>query len=205
MPKVGLNKQIIIDTAIRLIEENGYENFSMRGLAKHLHIKTASLYNHVKGMGEIWTEVSIYAIEALNQAQFSAIAEKKGDAAMIALANAYRDYALEHPEIYKVVMSRYCPHNSEIEMAENAGDIPSITIPFMQVLSDYPLDPMQKMHWQRVLRSIIHGFLSQAEAGYFCHLPIDTNTSYQVAIRCFIDGLNAACQRAAEDQLASIS
>lgn len=68
----------------------------------------------------------------------------------------------------------------------------------MQVLSDYPLDSEQIMHWQRALRSIIHGFLSQEEAGYFCHFPIDSNRSYALAIQCYVDGLNAAVRKEGE-------
>lgn len=47
------------------------------------------------------------------------------------------------------------------------------------------------IHWQRILRSIIHGFLTQEEAGFFQHYPISVEISYQAAIRCFLNGLYA--------------
>lgn len=178
---------MVVAAAIEMIETDGYDNFSMRGLAEKLNIKTASLYNHVESMDEIMAEVGRYAVATLNQEQFSAIARLEKDSAVLALAIAYRNFAKARPELYKVVMSLHKRQNAEVE--ETAKPI---TAPFMQVFSGYPLSEEQKMHWQRVLRSIIHGFLSQEEAGYFCHYPINECDSYYLAIRCFIDGLNAA-------------
>lgn len=193
MPRTGLTKQAIVDAAIQLIEEEGYSAFSMRELAKRLDVKAASLYNHVGSMDEVLAEVGAYAIGALNQMQFSAIEGVQKDAAIIALAMAYRQFAKEHPALYEVIMSL---HKTGKEVIEKTAH--PITAPFMQVLSDYPLDSEQIMHWQRVLRSIIHGFLSQEEAGYFCHFPIDSNRSYALAIQCYVDGLNAAVRKEGE-------
>ncbi|MBE6632315.1 MAG: TetR/AcrR family transcriptional regulator [Ruminococcaceae bacterium] len=186
MPRVGLNKKTIVDAAVKLMEEKGYEEFSLRILADSLNVKTASLYNHISGMDELIANVGEYAVGALNEAQYKAIEDLQKREAILALALAYRRYAKEHPEMYKVVMSLYKTKKEIIE--RSAVPVPA---PFMQVLGDYPLDEKEKMHWQRVLRSILHGFLSQDEAGYFCHFPIDENESYVLGIDCFIDGLEA--------------
>ena len=39
MPKKGLNREIIIETAVRLIEERGIPGLSMRELAEALGVK----------------------------------------------------------------------------------------------------------------------------------------------------------------------
>lgn len=193
MPRAGLNKQIIVDAAIRLIEEKGYHALSMRELAKSLNVKAASLYNHIENMDEVIAKVGKYTISALNQTQFSAIEGLEKDSAIFALAIAYRQFAKDHPELYKVIMSLHRTDNAVIEKSARP-----ITAPFMHVLNDYPLNEEQKMHWQRVLRSIIHGFLSQEEAGYFCHFPVNEESSYELGIQCYIDGLNAAVQNKAD-------
>ena len=69
MPRMGLNKQSVVDAAITLIEEKGYEHFSMRELADRLQVKTAALYNHVESMDALHLEVGHYAIARLGQAQ----------------------------------------------------------------------------------------------------------------------------------------
>ena len=190
MPKSGLNKQKIVDAAIQLIEEKGYHNFSMHELAKRLNIKTASLYKHVENLDEVLSEVGAFSIHALNEAEYSAISDMKGDAAIFAIANSYYRFAKEHPELYRVVMSLHRSQNPQIERAAAP-----ITAPFMEVLAGYPLSQKEKQHWQRVLRSILHGFASQEEAGYFCHFPIDGDESFAVAIQCFVDGLNTRIKR----------
>ncbi len=43
----GLNKEIIVNAAKELIEQEGVQNFSMRKLADKLEVKTASLYTPI--------------------------------------------------------------------------------------------------------------------------------------------------------------
>lgn len=59
----------------------------------------------------------------------------------------------------------------------------------MKVLNDYQLSQKQKMHWQRILRGMMHGFISEEKAGYFTHYPVATGDSYKSAVQCVIDGL----------------
>ena len=51
----GLNKEIIVDAAKELIEQDGFPAFSMRRLAEKLNIKTASLYAHIESMDALFT------------------------------------------------------------------------------------------------------------------------------------------------------
>ena len=62
--------------------------------------------------------------------------------------------------------------------------------PFMRVLEDYRLTEERRMHWQRVLRGLMHGFASEEQARYFSHYPVSVDESYQIAVRCMIDGLH---------------
>lgn len=185
MPRYGLNGPIILKTAISLIEEKSFKNFSMRELARVLDVKAASLYNHIGNMDELLSEVGAYSVGLLNKTEFCAIEGLSGDTAIWALAKAYRSFAKEHPELYNVIMSLFKSHNP---IMEKSGMI--IATPFMQVLSDYPLDDTQKAHWQRIFRSILHGFLSQEDAGYFSHYPIDEEETFKLGIQCYINGLN---------------
>ena len=50
----------------------------------------------------------------------------------------------------------------------------------------YRLTREQMMHLQRVFRSIMHGFISQEEAGCFRQFPVDVEESYRMAVRGFI-------------------
>ena len=100
---------------------------------------------------------------------------------MEALADAYHRFGKERPEIYKVILSLPMVKNDALQTA--AGDIVE---PIIAVLSGYRLAEEHKMHLQRVLRSIMHGFISQEEAGCFRHFPADVSDSYKMAVQGFI-------------------
>lgn len=186
MAQRGINRDVILAKAVEMIEQRGTPAISMRELAEELEIKTPSLYNHVKGVNELLIDASRCAVSQLRQVQLAAIEGKNRDEALSALADAYRGFAKEHAGLYKMTVAlRDLPGDVSAQMAA------AIAEPIFLVLSRYDLSEEQAVHWQRILRSIIHGFLTQEEAGFFQHYPVSAEASYQVAIRCFLNGLHA--------------
>ncbi len=186
MPRMGLDHEAVVQAAVQLIEREGLEHFSMAKLAQSLNIRTASLYNHVENMAALFTDIGLESVARMVGAEQQAIAGKKGDDALFAIAQAYRSFALEHRELYHVVMGLQKHQNKVLELA--AGQI---TEPILQVLAGYCLDQVQQIHWQRVLRAMMHGFVSHEEAGGFSHFPVNREESYHIAIQCVADALNA--------------
>jgi len=181
----GLNKELLIETAKDLIDEYGYSNFSMRLLADKLGVKTASLYTHIDSMNSLITEVGLLVLKEQKEYLMSYISGKHRGQAVMALALAYRNFAKEHKELYRFIMQIPISSNDELKRAATM-----VTEPFMHVLIEYKFSNKQKMHWQRILRGTMHGFISQEEYGYFSHYPIDVEESYKLAIQCLIEGLN---------------
>lgn len=181
----GLNKVIIVEAAKDLIEQDGFQQFSMRKLAEKLEVKTASLYTHVESMDALFTEVGLSALKAQKECLLNAIGEKHGDDAITALAESYRHFSYEHAELYHLIMQM---PSSDNEVLKDAAAMTAE--PFMCVLTDYRISDDRKMHWQRVLRGLMHGFVSEEQSGYFSHYPVSSDESYYVAINCVIDGLH---------------
>lgn len=181
----GLNKEIIVDAAKELIEQNGFSEFSMRRLAEKLNVKTASLYAHIESMEALFTEIGLSALKNQRDDLLRAVGEQHGDAAVTALADGYRHFAAEHAELYKIIMQM--PSGNDAVLKEAAA---MTAESFMQVLADYRLTEHQKMHWQRVLRGLMHGFASEEQAGYFSHYPVSVDDSYKTAVACVIAGLH---------------
>ena len=117
LPRQGLDRQAVVQAALRLIEEKGYAAFSMGELAKSLHVRPASLYNHIENLESLYTEVGLAAISQMVAEEEKAIQNQTGDAAMFALAHAYRDFARTHYELYKVIMSFQRRKNHVLEIA----------------------------------------------------------------------------------------
>lgn len=187
MPRKGLTKEAVIDAAIELIEEQGNRAFSLNELARRLEIKPASLYNHIENMEELTGAVGYRIAGMIKQAELNAIADKSGDAALFALCDAYRAFAQEHIDLYKVIMGMQKDKNACTEAA--CGEMID---PILQVLSDYGITESEKMHWQRILRAVMHGFITHEYAGGFCHFPIEQNETYRRAIETVALGLHTA-------------
>ncbi len=186
----GLNRDGIVEAAKKLIEENGFGAFSMRMLAEKLGVKTASLYAHIESMDALFTEVGLSALNDQKAAQLAAIEGKSGDAAIFALAESYRAFAKAHAALYQLIMQMPMGKDKTLRAAAAMTAEPS-----MQILRDYSIPEERRMHWQRVLRGVMHGFVSQEASGYFSHYPVDLGESYRLAIGCVVDGLHREAAR----------
>ena len=181
----GITKELIIATAVGMIEEGGFKRFSMRKLAESLGVKTASLYAHIESMDALFTEIGLYALNAQRNALLSAMDNCSGDEAVLALSGAYRSFAFEHGELYDLIMQM--PIGKD-ETLKEAASITADT--FMRALCEYNIPAERKMHWQRVLRGTMHGFVSSEKFGYFSHYPVSAAESYSIAINAIIDALH---------------
>lgn len=190
MPRSGLSKERVVEAAVALIEQFGIADFSMRALAEALNIKTSSLYNHVENMEALMIEVSAYALQMQREIELNVIQDKTKEEGIMALANAYRQFAKEHKELYWLIMNTAATGGEQL-----VGISQCIVEPFLKVLEYTTLIETEKIHWQRVLRGIVHGFISQEDMGFFSHLPVNIDESFQIAIQCYIDGLKQAEKR----------
>lgn len=190
MPRNGLTTEKVVEASVALIEQRGVSGFSMRALAETLNVRTASLYNHVDSMETLMAAVCARALQMQCQQEMAAIEAKTGTAAITALAHAYRQFAKEHRQLYRLIMSTAAVCGEQLREISDY-----MVVPFRSVLANTVLDDDEKDHWQRVLRGIVHGFVSQEDAGFFSHLSASADDSFQTAIGCYIDGLEQAEKR----------
>lgn len=185
MPRQGLNKQAVVSAAISLIEQKGISRFSLNELAKVLGIKPASLYSHIENIDALMTDIGMIAVRQMVAREKEAIEDKTRDEALFALAAAYRQFAKEHYELYLLIMNIPKGNSAVLEMAAE-----EIVEPIMQVLSSYSISNEMKMHYERALRSMMHGFVAQEEFGAFTHFPIARDESYEMSIRLIAESLH---------------
>jgi AcrR family transcriptional regulator len=190
MAQKGLNREVVIDAAVNVIERCGRNNFSMKLVADELGVKTASLYNHVENMDALLAGVCNYALRLQKDAEMQAIKDLNRGQAVYALAEAYRCFAKEHRELYWLVIDVAASDNHVLDEAAAR-----ITEPIVQLLADYDIEEDEKIHFRRFFRSIVHGYVSEMDAGFFSHYPADTDESFHFAIRCFSDSLERAEKR----------
>lgn len=187
MARKGLTREIIVREAVRLVEEDGYENLSMRNLAKRLCVKAASLYNHIPSVETLHAEICMKIVDDFFQAQKDAMAGKAPEEAVLALALAYRNLALEKRSVYDIAIA--LPVEGDQLLNEKRKSFFYIA---MEAVGKFALTEEQKLYWQRILRVSMHGFVSLEQAGYFTNSAIDTEQSYRFTIMNIVKGLKEA-------------
>lgn len=183
----GLTKDLILAEAVACMESTGQPVVSLHEVARRLGVKTPSLYNHIKNTKELRYEIFQYAIGQFVANQRAATANKRKDEAVRAFAEAYHTFAVENKGLYRLIMS------IPLEEDDRAKEV---AIPLLEtvveILKDYGLTEESVAHWQRVLRAILHGFISEEDLGYFYYYKsIDLKKSRDIAVQCFLDGLHA--------------
>lgn len=63
--KVNLSKDLIIQTALGMIEEQGIEGFSLRKLAQKLNCEAMSIYYHMKNKEQILDQIVDFLISKI--------------------------------------------------------------------------------------------------------------------------------------------
>jgi hypothetical protein len=111
---------------------------------------------------------------------------KSGDAAILALADAYREFVHAHPGLYAATTRAELTRETPDPAVVSAED--AVVRVVLAALSAYRLDPETALHAVRGLRSAIHGFVSLEMAGGF-GLPLDRDASFLWLVRAIIMGL----------------
>ncbi len=178
MERRGLTLDIIVDTATKLVEEKGYNDFSLRELALRLNVKAASLYYHVSGVDDITRAVGKLASGRMNHALEDSIHGKVRDDAVCAIAHAYRNYVQKNPELYQAIID--LPLSGDKNLADEGRQ--SIS-PIYHVMMQYDISADTALHCQRIFRSALHGFTMLEAAGFFQTKGADLNVSFDLLVK----------------------
>ena len=91
-----LSRQLIRETALRVIDEQGLAELSMRKIASELHVQAPSLYSHYPSKNDLLDDVASEMMEAVDVSEFHS-----GDwkSALRTWARSYRAALAAHPNI----------------------------------------------------------------------------------------------------------
>jgi AcrR family transcriptional regulator len=99
----------VVAAGRRLLEEEGPEALTMRRLAERVGIRAPSLYKHLPDKAALEAAIIATGLEEAATAFEQAVDEAGGgggqgaEQALVALAAAYRRFALEHPHLYRLM------------------------------------------------------------------------------------------------------
>jgi len=182
---VGIDRAQVVEVAGALADANGLDQLTLAQVAAQLGVRLPSLYNHVAGLAGMRRELALLGLRQLYERMSRAAIGKAEDAAVIAVALAYRGYVLEHPGLYAATVRAPAPEDLELRHAAQA-----IIEVVLAVLEPYRLGEDAAIHAVRGLRSIVHGFATLELAGGF-GLALDREQSFLMLLRAYVVGLRA--------------
>ncbi|MFF4410990.1 TetR/AcrR family transcriptional regulator [Streptosporangium sp. NPDC001559] len=187
MARAGLTTDRVTLAGAELADEVGFDRLTMSAVARRLGVKDASLYAHVRGLEDLRGRIALLAADEKTVRIAEATAGLAGRDALVAYATAYRDYAREHPGRY---MATQIPTEIDPELLAAArGPRRAIELTY-GMLRAYALGEPDLTDAVRLLRSMLHGFISLEAAGGFAHSrPAEESWS-----RC-LDALHTLLER----------
>jgi AcrR family transcriptional regulator len=126
----------VVAAARRLLEEEGAEALTMRRLAEQVGIKAPSLYKHLPDKTALEAAIIATGLEDAATMFEAAVATAApgagagnggaggGGAALVALAGAYREFALAHPHLYRLMHNGPLPRQHLPPGAEDRAAAP---------------------------------------------------------------------------------
>ncbi|RRJ62853.1 TetR/AcrR family transcriptional regulator [Paenibacillus oralis] len=174
-------------TAVSLIEEKGFENFSLHTLAKKLGVTTTSLYNFIESATHLSVEIGKVAISQLYESMTMATGGITDSRYLLMeFAVVYRKFALQHPELYKVMINMPSVHGKE--------HLRMILDPMADALKKFSKDGYDNINLLRAYRSMIHGFVSLEITGYFELSNVSIDESFILVVKLFVDSLRGGIE-----------
>ncbi|MEU4555318.1 TetR family transcriptional regulator [Micromonospora violae] len=163
MERPGLTPERLIRAGAELADEVGFDEVTVSALARRFGVKVPSVYSHLKSSQDLKIGIALFALEELADRVGDAVAGRAGRDALAAFANAYRDYAREHPGRYAAARLRLGPETAAASAGVRHAQMARA------ILRGYEMDEPAATHAVRMLGSVFHGYVSLELSGGFEH------------------------------------
>lgn len=185
MPKRRrLNRELVIKKAAEMADEGGSPTaVSLTALAQALEIRPPSLYNHVASLEDLHYGIAMFTLRQLTTDLQQASLGLVGREAILAMADAYRNFVRSHPGIYPLTIR--APEPEKTGLVALSQELVQM---LLLVMASLGLQGNDAIHAIRGLRAILHGFTSlEAADGY--KMPLDQEESFHRLVNAYLDGL----------------
>ncbi|MER5355659.1 TetR/AcrR family transcriptional regulator [Kitasatospora sp. NPDC002551] len=172
MARAGLNTERLTRAGAELADEVGFDRVTVSALARRFGVKDASLYSHVRSSQDLKTRIALLSLEELADRAAAALAGRAGKDALAAFADAYRDYAREHPGRYAAARLELDPQTARDSAAGRHSQLARA------VLRGYDLAEPDETDAVRLLGSTFHGYIALERAGGFQHTSRTSEQSW---------------------------
>jgi AcrR family transcriptional regulator len=185
VPRAGLNTDRVVAEAAELADEVGLDQLTLAALAARLGVRQPSLYKHVASVDALQRLISMRGKAELADVLGQAAIGRARDDALVAMAHAWRAWALAHPGRYQAAERGAAPGDAEHEEVSRR----TITV-MVAVMDGYGLSGDDAVDAIRAYRAALHGFVS-LEANYGFAFPHDVDRSFDRLVRALVRALSS--------------
>ena len=193
MPRAGLSRAVVVAEAARVADEVGLERLTLAAVASRLGVRLPSLYKHIAGLEALQVHLAAAAGRELAAELSAATVGRSRTDALLAMAHAYRAFALRRPGAYAATLR--APEDGDEEHQAAAMAVLQVVL---SVLAGFGLEGEDAIDAVRGLRALLHGFVAIEAAGGF-KLPQDLDRSYRRLVQTYADTLSTWGQPASAD------
>lgn len=154
--------RLIIDTARRIAEDEGWEAVTTRRLAADIEYSQPVLYSHFSGKAAIMAAVADDGFAEL-AAALSVAREPAGEdavAALHAVADAYLRFAADHPALYEAMFPDRAAAGRDATGPTGRDALAALRTAVEPISAGRDAEPLTELFW-----STLHGQVSLRRAG----------------------------------------
>jgi AcrR family transcriptional regulator len=172
VPRAGLSTDRVVTEAMELADEVGLDRLTLAALAARLGVRQPSLYKHVASLNALQRLISMRGKAELGDVLGRAAIGRARDDALVAMAHAWRAWALAHPGRYQAAERGATPGDAEHEeVARRTVEV------IAAVMDGYGLHGEDAIDAIRAYRAALHGFVS-LEANHGFAFPVSVDRSF---------------------------
>lgn len=179
----GLDRDSVLDIAIRIADEVGVNNLSLKRLAEEAGVAPPSIYTHFGSLADVKRELTLRAYATLVSRATAEALGKAGAEAVTTVCYAYRSFAQESPGLHSALASAH-----DVRAAHAWVDL------LYRVLSQYQLNAQEQVHATRAMRALLYGFASMEQQGNFSLLDTTRDESFRLLVEGFVVSLQRFCK-----------
>jgi AcrR family transcriptional regulator len=169
----------LLDTAIRMLAEGGAESLQARRLAAEVGMSTMAVYTHFGGMPQLIREIAREGFIRFGRRLQEAPRGDDPVADLLGLGLAYRDHALENPQLYRLMFGVTAPAGTrqtgtDLTAGAGTGDLPESEAAFAhlveavtRIIESGRAREEEPVRAAAQIWSAIHGYVLLEIAGYF--------------------------------------
>lgn len=180
-----LTREEVLAAALAVVRERGADALGTASVARELGIRPPSLYHHFEGNDALRYAVAVEGWRRL----VDALPPPSPDlpATLRGFAHAYRRFALDNPDLYRVMTRTPFDPTDPALLAVSARAWSAV------VALGVPAD--EALHAVRALRAAVHGFVDLELAGQV-RLGVPADESFEWLVALGIRGLPPGIDRA---------